>query len=410
MNLKKILENKALPSFCTANFLVLNTLLIFCKKKKLPALIESTSNQVNQFGGYSKNHPKDFIKKINGFIKSLKINKKSVYFGGDHLGPLPWKNNKSSVALKNSIKLIDLYLKANYQKIHIDTSIQCKDDKLIADKIIFARTEYILKNLTNKKKLNKIFFVFGTEVPFAGGNDKKKFKITQNNKIITDYQNFSKLLNSEKLSLKDFALVIEPGMKFKNNSITKPNFKSFEINRKFSKKNKFYFEAHSTDYQDLETLKKLVKNNFKILKVGPELTYNLIKSLLFMQEIEKIFFKKNSDFKKIIIKNMLFNNFYWKDFFNMGRKKKLEKDLLNSFYDRARYYLSIDDVMNSIKILEININKIEREEIIRLLKKKIKKKNIMNLKNFKNNNFQYIISTFLDRIFLKYYKACGFNI
>ena len=199
-------------------------------------------------------------------------------------------------------------------------------------------------------------------------------------------------------------------MKFKNNSITKPNFKSFEINRKFSKKNKFYFEAHSTDYQDLETLKKLVKNNFKILKVGPELTYNLIKSLLFMQEIEKIFFKKNSDFKKIIIKNMLFNNFYWKDFFNMGRKKKLEKDLLNSFYDRARYYLSIDDVMNSIKILEININKIEREEIIRLLKKKIKKKNIMNLKNFKNNNFQYIISTFLDRIFLKYYKACGFNI
>jgi D-tagatose-1,6-bisphosphate aldolase subunit GatZ/KbaZ len=144
MNLKKILENKALPSFCTANFLVLNTLLIFCKKKKLPALIESTSNQVNQFGGYSKNHPKDFIKKINGFIKSLKINKKSVYFGGDHLGPLPWKNNKSSVALKNSIKLIDLYLKANYQKIHIDTSIQCKDDKLIADKIIFARTEYIL--------------------------------------------------------------------------------------------------------------------------------------------------------------------------------------------------------------------------------------------------------------------------
>ena len=63
MNLKKILENKGLPSFCTANFLVLKTLLIFCKKNKLPALIESTSNQVNQFGGYSKNQQKDFIKK-----------------------------------------------------------------------------------------------------------------------------------------------------------------------------------------------------------------------------------------------------------------------------------------------------------------------------------------------------------
>lgn len=410
MNLKKILENKGLPSFCTANFLVLKTLLIFCKKNKLPALIESTSNQVNQFGGYSKNQPKDFIKKMHGFIKSFKINKKSIYFGGDHLGPLPWKNNKSSIALKNSIKLIDLYLKANYQKIHIDTSIQCKDDKFITDKIIFARTEYILKNLTNKKKLNKIFFVFGTEVPFAGGNDKKKFKITKNNKIITDYQNFSKLLNSEKLSSKDFALVIEPGMKFKNNSITKPNFKSFEVNRKFSKKNKFYYEAHSTDYQDPETLKKLVNNNFKILKVGPELTYNLIKSFLFMQEIEKFFLRRKSNFQKIIIKKMLFNNFYWKDFFKRGSKKKLEKNLLNSFYDRARYYLCNNDVINSIKILEISINKIKREEIIRLFKKQKEKKDIMNLKNFKNNNFQYIISTFLDKIFLKYYRACGFNI
>ena len=199
-------------------------------------------------------------------------------------------------------------------------------------------------------------------------------------------------------------------MNFKNNSITKPKLKNFVKNKKFSKKNKFYFEAHSTDYQSLKTLKKLVKNNFKILKVGPELTYNLIKSFLFMQELEKIFFKKKSNFKKIIIKKMFANNFYWKDFFKKGSIKKLEKNLLNSFYDRARYYLSNNDVMNSIKILEINTNKINREEIIRLIKKKKLKKKIINLKNFKNNNFQYIISTFLDRIFLKYYKACGFNI
>jgi tagatose-1,6-bisphosphate aldolase non-catalytic subunit AgaZ/GatZ len=107
---------------------------------------------------------------------------------------------------------------------------------------------------------------------------------------------------------------------------------------------------------------------------------------------------------------MLFNNFYWKDFFKRGNKKKFQKNLLNSFYDRARYYLSYNDVVNSIKILEININKIKREDIIRLFKKEIELKDIKNSKNFKNNNFQYIISTFLDKIFLKYYKACGFNI
>jgi len=236
MNLKKILKNTSLPSFCTASFFVLNTLLIFCKKNKLPVLIESTSNQVNQLGGYTNNKPKDFIKKINKLIKRHKINKKSIYFGGDHLGPLPWKNNKSSFALKKSIELIDLYLKANYQKIHIDTSIRCKDDKLFTCKKIFERSEYIFKNLKNRKKLKKVFFVFGSEVPFAGGNDKKKVKITESNKIFTDYKNFTNLLKSEKLPIKDFALVIEPGMNFKNNSITKPKLKNFVKNKKFSKK------------------------------------------------------------------------------------------------------------------------------------------------------------------------------
>ena len=114
---------------------------------------------MNQNGGYSKNQPKDFIKKINKLIKIIKINKKKIYFGGDHLGPLPWMKNKCNLALKNSIKLIDLYLKAKYHKIHIDTSIRCKGDKALTNKNIFLRTEYILKNLQNKKKLKKIFIV-----------------------------------------------------------------------------------------------------------------------------------------------------------------------------------------------------------------------------------------------------------
>lgn len=368
-------------------------------------LIETTSNQVNQFGGYSKNQPKDFIKKINKLIKSVKINKKFIYFGGDHLGPLPWKKNRSSLALKNSINLIDLYLKANYQKIHIDTSIRCKDDNSLTNKEIFERTEYILKNIQNKKILKKVFFVFGSEVPLAGGNDIQKIKITENNKIITEYQNFSKLLKSEKLSTKDFALVIEPGMKFKNHSITEPRLKNFEIKKKFSKKNKFYFEAHSTDYQYLKILKKLVKNNFKILKVGPELTFNLVKSFLFMEQVQKKYYKSKNNFKEIILKKMFLNNVYWRDYFKKNGKRKLEKKLINSFFDRTRYYLDNKDVINSIKTLEININKLKRKNII----KSLLNKNIKIFKNYNNTNFYFIISTFLDRIFHKYYTACGFK-
>ena len=56
-------------------------------------------------------------------------------------------------------------------------------------------------------------------------------------------------------------------------------------------KNNFVFEAHSTDYQPISILKKLVNKNFKFLKVGPELTFNYSR-LFFMQKIEdKVLFK-----------------------------------------------------------------------------------------------------------------------
>ena len=409
MSLEKIFANKALPSFCTSNLLVLERLLIFCKKNKLPALIETTSNQVNQDGGYSKNQPKSFVKKINKLAKRLKVSKKSIYYGADHLGPLPWKKNKTKLALRKSIKLFNLCVKAKYNKIHIDASIRCNEDKLLTKKDIFNRTEYILKNLQNKKNFKKIFFVFGTEVPLAGGNDKNKTNTTEIDEIIQDYNNFSKLHKSAKIQVKNFALVIEPGMNFKHKSVVKPNLQNFHIKKKFSKKNNFCFEAHSTDYQKFKTLKNLVKNNFKILKVGPELTYNLIKSLLFMQDIEKKKSGKNSDFKNIVLKKMFANNIYFKDYFKIIGKKKLKKNIFNSYYDRARYYLYSNDVKNSIKTLKININKFTRQDIIKLLRKKkiIKKDN--NFNSYYNSNFNFIASCFLNIIFLKYYKACGFR-
>ena len=56
--------NKSYPSLCTSNFDVLKLSMIFAKYNDLPLLIESTSNQVNQFGGYTYLKPKQFHKKF----------------------------------------------------------------------------------------------------------------------------------------------------------------------------------------------------------------------------------------------------------------------------------------------------------------------------------------------------------
>ena len=156
MKIRNIIKQKALPSFCTANFDVIESIFYFCNINKLPCLIECTSNQVNQYGGYSKHTPKTFIKEVNNLRKKIKLDQSQLFLGGDHLGPLPWKNNSNKMALDNSINLINKFLNENFDKIHIDTSIKCKNETKMAFWIFFAVKEEIpyFSNMMLKKKVN----------------------------------------------------------------------------------------------------------------------------------------------------------------------------------------------------------------------------------------------------------------
>ena len=62
MKIENLIKTKALPSFCTANIDVLKSIMFFCNLKKL-LVIECTSNQVNQNGGYTKKTPKSLLRK-----------------------------------------------------------------------------------------------------------------------------------------------------------------------------------------------------------------------------------------------------------------------------------------------------------------------------------------------------------
>ena len=266
--------------------------MIFAKYYDLPLLIESTSNQVNQFGGYTNLKPKQFFNRINILAKRMGI-KNNLWIGADHLGPLPWKNLDESVAIRNSIKLFKDVVKSGYNKVHIDTGIKLKNEKKLSKKKIFQRCERIFNSI-NPKKLNNIFFVFGTEVPIAGGGKDHKSKITSLSSIKDDLKYYYNLRKS-------FSLVIEPGIGFNNNKIFNLKLNHFKNKKNLSYLNNFSYEAHSSDFQNLNILKKLVKNNFKFLKVGPELTFFYMKAILHMNKIES----KNK-FKKILILKKLF--------------------------------------------------------------------------------------------------------
>ena len=403
MKIDKIINNKALPSFCTSNIEVIKSILFFCHIKKLPCLIECTSNQVNQHGGYTNKTPKMFIKEILSISKKIKFNSKKLFLGGDHLGPLPWKKRSKTVAIKNSISLINDYLDQKFCKIHIDTSIKCKNDEYINSDIIFERTNEILNNDNIKKKIKDKFLVVGTEVPLSGSGDNENIIKTSKKQIETEVIKFKKILKKQNLKNNIFGLVIEPGMKYMHSSVTKPNFTNFTNKKNISKKNNFVYEAHSTDYQSKKILKQLVKNNFKFLKVGPELTYSYSRSLFFMENIEKNNFKlKNSNIKKIIFSSMLKNRKYWEGYY----EKKTPELLLNSKLDRMRYYFNSKPVVNSIKTLKKNINLLDKKSILYFMDLS-EKKEFLNFKNKKLSNFDIIKLIFISKTLKRYFSACA---
>ena len=406
--MKKNWLKRSLPSFCTSNFDVIKIILIYAKFYKLPVLVECTSNQVNQFGGYSGLKPKEFYKKVIFISKKIKFNKKYIILGADHLGPLPWKNLNKKNAFKNAKNLLKSILREKFEKIHLDTTIICGNEKKFNLDKIRSRFFELLKVIP-KKKLKNIYLVAGSEVPYAGGGDFVD-NISKLNDVKKDYSIYNSIINQKRFDKHEFALVINLGMFFTNDKVIKPNLKNLKNISKFSRKNHLFFEAHSTDYQKIDVLKKLVKSNFKFLKVGPELTFKYHQSIKSMLDIEKRYTPSyfRSNLNKELNRIMKIKNKYWKSYYK-GSSSKINFLKFNSLLDRIRYYWNYGPVNKSKEKLFRNIDRVPKNYI---QKKYLiidgKTKNIF--KKYKMKNSELIVFSFLRESLLKYYKACGFKV
>ena len=86
-------------SVCSANRFVLEAAMLQTKKADLDLLIESTSNQVDQFGGYSGKTPRDFVAYVSEICEKMDLPCQRVILGGDHLGPNVWQNRPAKQAM-----------------------------------------------------------------------------------------------------------------------------------------------------------------------------------------------------------------------------------------------------------------------------------------------------------------------
>ncbi len=93
-------------------------------------LIEATSNQVNQFGGYTGMTPADFREFVFTIADKVGFARERIILGGDHLGPNCWQQENADAAMEKSVELVKEYVRAGFSKIHLDASMSCAGDPI----------------------------------------------------------------------------------------------------------------------------------------------------------------------------------------------------------------------------------------------------------------------------------------
>ena len=122
-------EAVAIPSVCSAHPDVLRASLALAKRLGQPVVIEATSNQVNQDGGYMGMVPSNFIDYVHEFADEVGTDRETIVFGGDHLGTQSWRDQSPEAAMEKAKGLVADYVAAGFEKIHLDCSEGCAGAK-----------------------------------------------------------------------------------------------------------------------------------------------------------------------------------------------------------------------------------------------------------------------------------------
>jgi D-tagatose-1,6-bisphosphate aldolase subunit GatZ/KbaZ len=340
-----------------------------------PLLIESTSNQVNQYGGYTGMTPDMFAAYIHDLAALYNLPEKQIILGGDHLGPHVWQDEPAESAMTKARQLVHDYVLAGFTKIHLGASMKCADDppeaalsittsaKRSAELCQVAEDAYTMLHTGSTKPC----YVIGTEVPIPSGTLEQEDEISVT--AVDDVRETIEVTRRAffKLDLEEawervIAVVVQPGVEYGDETLFEYNHSPAGPLVRFIEKNDhLVYEAHSTDYQTREALKRMVEDHFAILKVGPALTFAFREAVNALSWIEEELLAKESsagasNLAQVLDQSMLANPVYWKKYYS-GDESELEFARKYSFSDRSRYYWPVPDVQQALSKLFENLER-----------------------------------------------------
>jgi D-tagatose-1,6-bisphosphate aldolase subunit GatZ/KbaZ len=338
-------------------------------------LLEATSNQVNQAGGYTGMTPTMFRDYVHGIATEIEFDSELLILGGDHLGPNPWQNLDAATAMTHAVEMVRVYVEAEFTKIHLDASMRCADDPaIVPDKVMAARAATLCSAAESARArlgLAPVVYVVGTEVPTPGGAAHSLDTLE-----VTSCEAAEQTLEVHRKAFHDagldeawervIAVVVQPGVEFDHDSVVDYDAaKARHLQNFFHNHPELVMEAHSSDYQKPHAYDELIRDGFSILKVGPALTFALRETLYALAAIEREVMPAvtRSNLVETMESTMLAHAVNWQKYY---RGSEEEQRLLRvySYSDRIRYYWRFPEVEAAVARLIQNLQQTEIPETL----------------------------------------------
>jgi D-tagatose 6-phosphate 4-epimerase len=334
-------------SVCTAHPIVIEAALLLGLRTDRRVLVEATCNQVNQEGGYTGMTPTDFRRFVEAIAARVGLDRSRIIFGGDHLGPNPWKHLPANEAMERAKAMIEGYARAGFAKLHLDTSMGCAGEPIaLADEITAERAAALAKVADGVEGNGPgPVYIIGTEVPVPGGAQHAldSLAVTRPEAVLRTVEVHRKAFGEAGLGAafaRAIGVVVQPGVEFASTDVIpyKPE-KARCLTGALADLPGFVFEAHSTDYQPAACLDALVRDGFAILKVGPWLTFALREALYGLDCIASAFDPTPTEdgLPAAMEALMLKEPGNWRRYYD-GSPDELRLQRHFSFSDRIRYY------------------------------------------------------------------------
>jgi D-tagatose-1,6-bisphosphate aldolase subunit GatZ/KbaZ len=353
---------------CSAHPLVIEAALLHARDTGTHALIEATSNQVNQDGGYTGMKPVDFAAFVHSIAAKIGLPAQRVLLGGDHLGPNSWQHLNADEAMAKSLVLVASYVEAGFRKIHLDCSMSCAGDPSpLGDELIARRATRLAaaaEAAWQRAGGEAPIYIIGSEVPVPGGAHEtlNELAVTSPEAAAATVTAHRRAFDAESLSAvwpRVVGLVVQPGVEFDHHAVFDyAPAAAAALSQHVDQHPTLVYEAHSTDYQNTAALRALVRDHFAILKVGPGLTFALREALWALDRIESEWTSpsKRAGLKNVVLAAMQRDPRHWRKYYVTGTPDQVLLDQQYSLSDRIRYYWPFPEVQAAVSQLMANLD------------------------------------------------------